>query len=345
MLVKSGVRTTVRRALTLLTVLPMAVTFLASPITSAQEAPQQNVNNAANTLKVSPVRSDVEIPAGETKSVPIIVTNLTSQPITVRPIENDFVAGDERGTPSLILDENQYAPTHSLKRFMTPLTNVTIPANEAKIVNVVITVPEDAQAGGYFGALRFAPVDPNGGGQVNLSASVASLILMTVPGPTVEKLELTDFKVLQDGKSGSFFLTPEDIVATVRFQNKGNIQLGPFGKVTVTQGDNVVYDVDFNDTNPREVVLPDSARRWDVPLEKLGAFGYYTVTGVFTYGSTNQTFEVKQSFWVIPLWLIITAIAVVVFLIALAIFLFVFLRNNKRRRARRGLGNGRLRRR
>lgn len=340
MLVKSGVRANVRRVLALLTVLPMAVTFLASPLASAQD-----VNNAANTLKVSPVRTDVEIPAGETKSVEVIVTNLTSQPITVRPIENDFVAGDERGTPSLILDENQYAPTHSLKRFMTPLTNVTIPANEAKIVNVVITVPEDAQAGGYFGALRFAPVDPDGGGQVNLSASVASLILMTVPGPAVETLELTDFKILQDDKSGSFFLTPDGITTTVRFQNKGNIQLGPFGKITVTQGDKVVYDVDFNDNNPREVVLPDSARRWDIPLDKIGTFGYYTVTGVFTYGSTNQTFEVKQSFWVIPLWMIITAIAVVVVLIALAIFLFVFLRSNKRRRARRGLGNGRLRRR
>jgi hypothetical protein len=340
MLVKSGVRANVRRILALLTVLPMAVTFLASPLASAQE-----VNNAANTLKVSPVRTDISIPAGETKSVEVIVTNLTSQPLTVRPIENDFVAGDERGTPSLILDENQYAPTHSLKRFMTPLTNVTIPANESKIVNVVISVPKDAQAGGYFGALRFAPVDPSGGGQVNLSASVASLILMTVPGPAVETLELTDFKILQDDKTGSFFLTPNDIIATVRFQNKGNIQLGPFGKVTVTQGSTVVYDVDFNDADPREVVLPDSARRWDIPLDKIGTFGYYTVTGVFTYGSTNQTFEVKQSFWVIPLWMIITAIVVVVLLIALAIFLFVFLRSNKRRRARRGLGNGRLRRR
>src|SRR5690606_4469439 len=134
MLVKSGVRANFRRILALLTVLPMAVTFLASPLASAQ-----GVNNTANTLKVSPVRTDVEIPAGTTKSVEVIVTNLTSQPITVHPIENYFVAGDERGTPSLILDENQYAPTHSLKRFMAPLTNVTIPAKEAKIVNVVIT--------------------------------------------------------------------------------------------------------------------------------------------------------------------------------------------------------------
>ncbi len=338
---KSGVLANVRKVIGLLTILPVAVTFLVSPQALAQS---QGVNNAANTLKISPVRTDIEIMPGQTKSVEVIVTNLTSSPITVHPIENDFVAGDERGTPSLILDENQYAPTHSLKRFMTPLTNVTVPAKESVIVNVIITVPETAQAGGYFGALRFAPVDPAGGGQVNLSASVASLILMTVPGDAIEKLELTDFKILQDGQSGSFFTTPKNILATVRFENKGNIQLGPFGKVTVQQGDKVVYDADFNNSNPREVVLPDSARRWDIPLDKIGDFGYYTVTGVFTYGKANQTFEVKQSFWVVPVWMIITAIATVVVLIGLAIFLIFFLRGNKRRRARRGLGNGRLRR-
>lgn len=340
MLVKSGVLVNVRRLMVFLTLLPVAATFLVSSHVSAQ-----SVNNSANTLKVSPVRTDVSIEKGKSKAVEIVLTNLTDSPITVHPIENDFTAGDERGTPALILDENQYASTHSLKRFMTPLTNVTIPPNSAKTISVVITVPGDAQAGGYFGALRFAPASADGGGQVNLSASVASLILLTVPGPTVEQLDLTDFNILQDNKSGFFFNTPDGISATVRFENKGNIQLGPFGKISVKQGDKVVYETDFNNKNPRDVVLPDSARRWDIPLEKIGDFGYYTVLGTFTYGSKNQTIEVTQSFWVVPVWMIITGIAVLLFLIGLIIFIFVFLRGSKRRRARKGLGGGRLKRR
>ena len=340
MSVKSGVLMNVRRVMTLLTILPVAVTFLVSP-----QAAAQSVNNSANTLKVSPVRTDIEIPAGTSKSVEVIITNLTAQDIVVKPIENDFVAGDERGTPSLILDENEYAPTHSLKRFMTPLEDITVPAMGSKVVSVVITVPQDAQAGGYFGALRFAPVTPGSGGQVNMSTSVASLILMTVPGDAIEHIELTDYKILQNGKAGSFFTSPKDILTTVRFVNKGNVQAGPFGKVTVTQGSNIVYDVDFNGDFPRQMVLPDSARRWDVPLEKIGDFGHYTVTGIFTYGKENKTFEVQQSFWVVPVWMIITGIALVVVLLGLAIFLFFFIRGNKRRRARRGLGGGRLQRR
>ena len=339
MLVKYGGRALVRSLLALMAVLPVAITLLASPHSFAQ-----SVSNGANTLKVSPVRTDIEIAQGQSKGVDVTITNLTKSPMTVHPIENDFTAGDERGTPALILDENQYAPTHSLKRFMTPLTNVTIPAGQAKTITVVISVPKTAQAGGYFGALRFAPASPDSGGQVNLNASVASLILLTVPGPTVEQLNLTDFKVMQDSKSGAFFTTPNNLSVTARFENKGNIQLGPFGKISVKNGDKVVYETDFNNKNPRDVILPDSARRWDIPLDKIGTFGHYTVLGTFTYGSKNETIEVQQSFWVIPIWMIITAIAIVVLIIAIIVFLIFFFRGRQHRRARRRAGSGHLRR-
>ncbi|MEO5950599.1 MAG: DUF916 domain-containing protein [Candidatus Saccharimonadales bacterium] len=290
--------------------------------------------NTANTLKVSPVRTDIEIKPGENKTVKTTVTNLTSLPITVSPIENDFVSGDERGTPSLILDANTYAPTHSLKRFMTPLPSVTIPPKQAKTINVVITVPLSAQAGGYFGAIRFAPTSPDGGGQVNLSASVASLILLSVPGNTVEKLALTNFDIQQNGMTGSNFSSLDNLQATVRFENKGNIQIGPFGKVSVKQGDKVVYDTDFNTKDPRDVILPDGARRWDIPLSNTGGFGQYTVIATFTYGKNNQTIEVSKSFWVIPQSLIIAAGIGIIIFIGIIIIIWLFIRKRRSRRHR-----------
>ncbi len=302
---------------------------------------QSSTANSANTLKITPVRTDLQVKAGETGKVEVIVSNLTDKSILIKPIQNDFIQGDERGTPSIILDENEYAPTHSLKRFMVPLSNVTVPAKDSKVITVVINVPKDAQAGGYFGALRLAPTTPDSGGQVNLSASVASIILLTVPGPTVESLKLTDFSLQQGGKAGTDFRTPNDLQLTFRFENAGNIQQGPFGKISVKQGDKVVYDYSFNEKNPRDVVLPDGARRWDVPLENIGEFGHYTVSATFTYGSKNQSIEVEKSFWVIPTTYIIGAIAAVVLLIGLIIFLIFFLRGRKRRRARRSAGRRR----
>lgn len=326
MLVTQRVQMNVRIIVAMVVVSAVAIVALSGTHASAVTA-----SNTANTLKVSPVRTDIEIKPGETKTVKTTVTNLTKAPITISPIENDFVAGDERGTPALILDANKFAPTHSLKRFMAPLTNVTIPAGESKTISVVITVPSNAQASGYFGAIRYAPTSPDGGGQVNLSPSVASLILLTVPGETVEKLALTDFSVQQNGKTGENFRTPDNLQASVRFENKGNLQLGPFGKVSVLKGDKVIYDTDFNNKNPRDVILPDAARRWDIPLKNVGSFGKYTVTAVFTYGAKNQTIEVTKSFWVVPQSLIIAVIIGALVLIGLIVGIWLFLRGYKRR--------------
>ena len=324
-MVKKHIRTNIRAVV----VAVLAVSVLVSPQTFAQSS--NKTNNSTNVLKVSPVRSDIEIKPGESKTVTATVTNLTASTITVRPVENDFVSGDERGTPALILDENKFAPTHSLKRFMKPLTNVTIEPKEAKNIDVVISVPKDAKAGGYFGAVRFAPVSPDGGGQVNLSTSAASLILLTVPGNITEKLNLTDFNIQQDGKTANYFQTPKDLQASFRFENKGGAQVGPFGKVSVKQGDKVVYEADFNNKTPRDMILPDSARRWDIPLKNIGDFGNYTVTAMFTYGSKNQTIEATKSFWVIPSYIIIAAIIGVLVVIALVVGIWWFLRSYKRR--------------
>lgn len=288
-------------------------------------------NTAANTLKVTPVRSDVELTPGGKKTVKVSVTNLTKSPLTILPIENDFVAGDERGTPALILDPNQYAPTHSLKRFMAPLAAITIPANSSATVDVVITTPAGAQAGGYFGAIRFAPTTPDGGGQVNLSASVASLILATVPGPAIEKIENLTFDIEQQGKRKDYFNTPDNILATARFENKGNIQVAPVGKISVLQGKKVIYEADFNSQTPRDMVLPDSARRWDIPLKNFKSFGRYTVQATFSYGTKNQTLEATRSFWIIPTSLILLVVGGIILLIALVVGGWLILRGYKRR--------------
>jgi len=308
----------------------LAVLFTLSM--NSQAFAQATKSTAANTIKVTPVRSDIEILPGESKTVEVTVTNLTTTSISVAPYTNDFVAGDDRGTPALILDSDAFAPSHSLKRFMGTLSTATIPAKGSKTFNVVITVPVTAQAGGYFGAVRFAPSDPDGGGQVNLSASVASLILLTVPGDVVEKLRLDNFDIQQNGTNGTSFRTPDNLQASFAFENQGNLQIGPFGTLSVKKGDKVVFKSDFNTGDPRDVILPDSTRRWEIPFKDIEAFGHYDVVATFTYGTKNQTIEVTKSFWVIPQWVIFAAIgAVVGLLLIIALVVFLVIRSRKRR--------------
>jgi hypothetical protein len=290
-------------------------------------APTSKTNNA-NSMSISPLRTDLTVSPGESKKVTVYITNLTDGTVTLQAIENDFVAGDENGTPAIILDKNSFAPTHSLKRFMVPIPDVTIGPKKTVPVDVTINVPITAQAGGYFGAVRFAPAK-NDAGPVNLSSSVASLILLTVPGPTVEKLVMTNFDIRQKDSSGSNFRTPEDLNVFVRFENKGNLQQAPFGQVAVLKGKKVVYSHKFNQEDPKAVVLPDSARGWTVPLKNIGKFGKYTVNGTFGYGN-GQTVQVEKTVWIVPTSYILGAVGVI-----LALILFIWFMRSYRRRVLR----------
>ena len=300
--------------------------------------------NSANTLKISPVRTDLNLAAGKSTTVTMKVTNLTKNPTTVRAIENDFVAGDEKGTPALILDADKYAPTHSLKRYMVPLKDVTIPAGKTQEIKLTINIPADAKAGGYYGAVRFAPISPDGSSSVNLNTSAASLVLVTVPGDLSEQLKLTNATVMQgDSTVGGIIQNPDNLHVQFRFENQGNVQVAPYGQVYVKQGDKVIYTSNFNQDQPRGMVLPDSARRWDVPLDKLGKFGKYTIGATFTYGTGNKSIDFSKTIWIIPLSYIIGAIVGVVVLIALIVGIWLGLRGYKRR-VIKGSGGGGYRR-
>jgi hypothetical protein len=321
----------------------LAAGATASLVGGSQVLAVGSTTNNLNTLKISPVRSDITVAPGTSRKVTMKVTNITKAPMTVRPIENDFVAGDEKGTPALILDEDKYAPTHSLKRFMAPLKDVTIPAGETKEIPLMITVPADAKAGGYYGAVRFAPVANDGSKSVNLNASAASIVLLTVPGDLVEKLNLTNFDIKKDDKPVSGFVSnPDNLSLALRFENKGSVQAAPFGQIYVKEGDKVVYTYDFNQGDPRDMVLPDSARRWDVPLDKLGKFGKYTIGATFTYGKENKSIEISKTIWVIPTAYIIGAIVGLLVLIGLIVGIWYFLRHYKRRVLRKHGGGFRL---
>lgn len=279
---------------------------------------------SGNGIRVSPVRTDLTIEPGETSSVTLTVQNITAADAEFQAITNDFVAGDnEQGQPALILDADEYAPSHSLKRYMSEIPNFTVEAGGSKQVKVAITIPSDAAAGGYYGAVRFAPAaEGDGTSNVTLSASVGSIILVRVPGDLVENVALKSFDVRTSATSdnaSSIFMSNRGLYAVARFENTGNVHEQPFGKVVLKRGSEVLQTVEINDTDPKANVLPDSVRRFSVELDKVGVWGKYTVTGNFGYGTTGQLISGSTTFYVIPLIPILIGLGVIA-LIAAAIF-------------------------
>jgi hypothetical protein len=282
------------------------------PVSAATE------DSGGNGLKVSPVRSDLTISPGQTQTVTVTVQNVTSSPADLRVIVNDFVAGkDESGQPAIILDANKFAPSHSLKRYIADIPNVSLKAGEEKGVKVNISIPKDAAGGGYFGAIRFAPASSTTDKNVTLAASVGSLILVRVPGDIKDDLRLVSLDVRRGTSAQVLFTSNKDLKAAARFENKGNVQEQPFGKVVLKKGSKVLQTVEINNTEPRGNVLPDSIRRFEVDLNKVGSFGKYTVQGNFGYGTSGQLLSGQTTFYVIPLALIILAIVLVLVILFL----------------------------
>jgi len=274
-----------------------------------------------NALRISPVRQDLVIKAGTSQTVDVFVENLTSAPAGLEGIVNDFTASaDESGTPKILLDKNAYAPSHGLKRYVSTIGSFTLAAKEQKNIKVTITIPKDAAGGGYFGAVRFAPSSTNSNKNLSLSASVGSLLLVTVPGNITEQVGVAGFNVGKGDKAGTFFTNSKGLNSFVRFQNSGNVQEYPFGKIALKKSGKVLQTVEINSTDPRGAVLPDSIRKFATSFDgKANSFGKYTLEGNFGYGTKGQLLSAKTTFYVVPVPYLIGAL-VVVLLILLAIF-------------------------
>lgn len=283
-------------------------------------AATQQQNGGGNGLRVSPVRTELTIKPGETKVVDVMVSNVTSSPASLQTIVNDFTASsNETGEPAILLNPKQYAPSHSLKRYVAAIPDFVLQPGKEKTVKVKITIPADAAGGGYFGAVRFKPVSSGGDKNVTLSGSVGSLILVKVPGDIKEQLSIASFDVRKDDSPKIVSFDNKSLNGTVRFKNEGNVQEQPFGKIVLKKGSKTLGTYEINNTSPRGNVLPDSIRKFSVPLKNVGSFGKYTLEGNFGYGANGQLLSAKTSFYVVPLWLVIV-IAVAILAALFAIF-------------------------
>jgi len=301
-------------------VLLLSSTSMAAVSTSASSASI----SSGDGLKVSPVRTDVTIEPGHSQIVKLFIQNITKGTATFQVIVNNFTANGESGVPALYLKGNDNESIiHGLKQFIAPISDVTLKANQEKAVNVVITIPKNNAGGGYYGAVRFAPASVTSKNSVSLSASVASLILVTVPGPALrQQLNLSSFVVSQNNQVGSLFFSNKNIKVIAKFDNTGNVQVEPFGKIIVKNSSGkTLLTKSINNAVPPGNVLPDSIRAFKLTLNNLSSFGKYSVSGNFGYGTNGQLLSATTTFYVIAPWIIILVVAIIVIIILVIIFM------------------------
>ncbi len=271
-------------------------------------------------LTISPPLSDINVIPGQSIEKTIRLSNPTGQLIEVYPEVMNFKAGGQTGEPSFY-EETGSTEKFSLAKWITfNSARVALAPEQIVEFSYKITVPENAEPGGHYGAIFFSS-QPNTSteekSQVSLGSMIGSLILGRVPGEIVEKGTIETF--LSDKKlytSGSINL--ETLV-----KNSGNIHFNPKGNISVKDfGGKEVANLKFNEQGGN--VLPDSSRKFTTNWNPGSLLiGKYTARVDFTYGNDNRKLSADLFFWVIPLWVFAVLGSLLLFFISLGVYLVV----------------------
>lgn len=322
----------------ILRALALFVTVVALFMTSGVQAAQ------SNGLGVSP-RKDFTVQPGKNVTDTLYISNLSlNQDLQVGIRLVDFGAANESGTPALQLAQNAPQTPWSLKPFIKVQTTVRIAAGKSANVPFTITIPATQGAGSYYSAVEYTAQNPETKEKVNISASTASLVFVTVPGDAKEQLTLKKFGAYESYPSGNgifknMFMGAAPKELAYRLENQGNIAEQPSGSIVIKNMFGRTAK-EIEDANPKkQLVLLGQTRRIQVCMKSNvltskaptsqetqqascddpGLLpGRYTAQMALYYGlngSNTQEIVGKATFWYIPWWSIIL-LGVMVLLLA-----------------------------
>jgi hypothetical protein len=283
-------------------------------------------------LTVSPPLNEFTIKPGSFEKSSIKLSNPTQSVLEVYPSVVDFTSKDDTGDPYFLSNE-ETSRTYSLSAwFKYSPVKIAIAPEQIVDFEYEIAVPSDGGPGGHYGAIMFSnkpPLEDGKANQVGISSMVASLALVNVPGDVKEDAFISEFSTNKLYCSG----LPADI--TTKVTNSGNTHMIPTGKIVIKSMFGAkVAEYQLNEAKGR--ILPEGTRKFTTKWENSGVpfwkspFGRYTVELSAVYGSSSK-YALKDSiaFWIVPLWIIITLIALL--LIAAIITTIVIVRRRRNR--------------
>ncbi len=303
----------------------VTVSLLTLGMVVVPAAPAFAQSQNGSGLSISPTRTELSIKPGDAATVSITLKNVTKGDVTAKALVNDFEADNETGEPKLITDDSKQSAA-SVRNFLLGLDDVPLKAGEQKDIVIPVQIPSDASPGAYYGVIRYQAVpvseSSQGAGQVALTASVGSLVLIEVPGNITEKIQLNSVKAYLDNKAGTVFIKKPTQIG-VKIKNLGNSFAKPFGQVQIqNMSGKTVHSYELNNSTPRGNILPSAERTFKDELKGVSAPGRYKIVANISYGSGGEVLNVTSTFWYLPMWLLIVIGVVVVALLVAAAYLF-----------------------
>jgi hypothetical protein len=245
-------------------------------------------------LIVSPVINEVEAEKGQTYSFTFDLTNDTdTEKYDLNTLVKNF-SGDENGTP-IIQEFSANEDYSNWISFDEP--DFKLDAGEKTQVTARLTVPQEAEAGGYFFALIFANQKEFEGldeedTKLLLKEQIATLLFVNVKGKTNRNIEIQNYKTEYTIYDPLF----DNLKIFYRIKVDGNSYYRPSGNFLIKNGDEVEKTLPVNPD--RKLILPNSGRDFEYePGEDFSAplFGNRKIQIKLLYVDSNGELKEKLS--------------------------------------------------
>lgn len=267
---------------------------------------------------VGPGRTELEVRPGESITSEITVTNRISDDREFR-LEVEDIVGSSDGRSLISLSDGERSPYSVLDYISFPKESFQLELGERARIPVTITIPEDAEPGGFYGTVLVSTVrvgsSVENAPRSPIIARIGSLFFITVPGDIETEGEFTELSLI--GNNGWWY---EDgpIEAALTYENKGSIHLNPYGEISVRNmfGE----EVGFVELEPW-FVLPKAVRSREVSWDREFLFGRYTMTARVNRGYDDIVDTQSVTFWVLP-WKIVGGVLLALFVILFSIRAF-----------------------
>ncbi|MFA5854256.1 MAG: hypothetical protein WC866_04180 [Patescibacteria group bacterium] len=289
---------------------------------------------SAHAMTISPPDFNLTVNPGDVIRDVLHVYNEDPYPVSLKPSLQNFTfrSDDETSGSPDFYPADEVRNGHELADWITIEDDkaFTIGSGERVNISFTMTVPNDAQPGGHFGAIHVGTLQESqkdDGAQIGVKAAASALIFVRVNGDTRDELAVQSFF----SNSRLYTRLPADF--TIRLSNGGTTHLIPVGNIFINDTfGRQVASLEVNGSDKRRV-LPGSIRRFEeswsrkrlpkttseyVQQWRNYAFGHYTATLVVNYGDggAQKLISSTTDFWVIP-WMVFVTILVVTTLLIL----------------------------
>src|SRR4030042_2496981 len=254
---------------------------------------------------LGPTKTEFFLDPGETATKEIMVTNRTGQTLRFQVEIEDFIGSRDPGQ-SVVLLGDQKGP-YSLKDWLIPeISEFTLEHGQRIYLPVKISIPQDAEPGGHYGAVFAAALPPEptteeqkeqAKSQIGIVSRAGSLFFVKVKGDVAEDGYLKSLEVSQK------YYEKGPINFQLLFENNGSIHLVPYGVVEIF---NILGEkIDEIEIEPY-FAMPDSLRLKEISWNKDLLFGKYTALASINRGYQDIIDQKQIEFWVIP-WKLVSA--------------------------------------